>query len=84
MGSAWPSWICIAQVHTEGQDKGERKCITQHEMHILTRLIQTLCIDQCSLPLSLGQTSVISDNVIPHWSDDVMPCPQVITPYPAG
>ena len=29
--------------------------------------------------LSLGQTSVSSDNVIPHWSDDVMPCPQVIT-----
>ena len=25
-----------------------------------------------------------SDSVIPHWSDDVMPCLQVITPFPVG
>ena len=32
------------------------------------------------IPLSL----VSSDHVVPHRSDDVMPCPQVITSYPAG
>ena len=31
------------------------------------------------ISLSLSLSLVSSDNVIPHWSDDVMPCPQVIT-----
>ena len=44
-----------------------------------------LCVYYLSLSLFLSfsvspsLSLVSSDNVIPHWSDDVMPCPQVIT-----
>ena len=38
------------------------------------------CVYYLSLyPISLSLSLVSSDNVIPHWRDDVMPYPQVIT-----
>ena len=43
----------------------------------------SLCVYIIPLPIflypSLSLSLVSSDNLIPHWSDDVMPCPHVIT-----
>ena len=45
-----------------------------------------LCVFPIPLPIffCIPLSLVSSDHVIPHRSDDVMPCPQVITCYPAG
>ena len=77
--------ICVLRLHSSAADLDEHVGVCTC-MFVCVSVLSlppslSLCVYYLSLSLSLSflLSLVSSDDVIPHWSDDVMPCPHVIT-----